>query len=172
MDHTLLTKINDVLQTITMVVAIVGVPVALWRHFLEKKKERITREKEAFSASNQRYADYLGLVLAHDAYEMFDLSEEAKKSDPGLNKDRMKPLIIMASMAAMLETAFVWYTLDPTPELEKQWQAWERYVEIWTARQDFQKAWPLLRELYHDSFCSYVDTKLKQSAGRLASAPS
>ena len=160
MDHAFVMEINDLLQTITLLVAIVGVPIGFWKHFSDKRKERIIKEKEAFSASNERYAEYLGLLLSNDAYEMFDLAERAKKLQPPPDKDQMKRLIILASMTAMLETAYVWYSRDPTPELKKQWAAWERYVEIWTAREDFRAAWPLLRDLYHDSFSSYVASKL------------
>jgi hypothetical protein len=161
LDHALVIEIKDLRQAITYVVAIVGVPVAFWKHSSEKRKERLTKEKEAFSVGNQRYAEFLQLLLTYDTYDMFDLAEKVKKLQPPLNKDQVKRLIIMAWMAAMLETAYVWYSYDPTPELKKQWKAWERYVEIWTARQDFRDAWPLLRDLYHDSFCSYVDAKVK-----------
>ena len=72
------TDLKDILQVVSLAVAIVGFPVALSRYSEEKKKDRALREKEAFAVSNQRYVEYLRLCLQYPELDGFDLA----KADP------------------------------------------------------------------------------------------
>jgi hypothetical protein len=170
------TAVRDYLQIVTYIVTIGGVFVGLRKYFNEKTRERRNREKQAFETTNKRYADFLELCLEYDPL-MFDLSHELLAVRPDLGSDEQKDAylnrtILMAYALTMIETAYVWYQRERTAELEDQWRAWERYVDIWLQRPDFSDTWRRIERLFHDKFVRYVNERLDSLAARSSAAPS
>jgi hypothetical protein len=153
-------EIRDYLQIVTYIVTVPSVLVGLAKYFKEKRRDQRNREREAFETTNKRYADFLEVCLQQDP-SMFDLAPELGALGFDLKKG-----VLIADALTMIETAYVWYQQERTEELEDQWQAWQRYVDVWLRREDFLKVWPTLRTLYHNKFIDYVNERLKaKSAG-------
>jgi len=156
-----LTPLRDILEVLTFVVAIVGVPVGLYKYFQEKRRERIARDKEAFAISNQRYVEYLQVCLDHPELDAFDLPQ----SSVGASTTEYKRTILFSALTAMLETAYMFYGRGVQGEIPKQWGAWDRYLRLWAKRADYRSVWDHLKPQFHDEFVEYMDSLMRKPVG-------
>jgi len=138
------------LEGISHLATIIGIPIAITIFVLEKRKHRKQLELEAFMEADERYRNHLMLCLQYPELNGFDpccFGESAKNCDLDA-----KNLTMLALVVSMLESSFVLYRGHEEQLRSKQWQGWRLYMVDWARRPEFRKAWPVIR-------CSQFDTE-------------
>jgi len=51
LDPTQVTMWHDLLEAVACVVALIGIPLTVQKYFAEKQRDRLTKEKEAFTSA-------------------------------------------------------------------------------------------------------------------------
>lgn len=157
--------VKDILEALSYVATIVGIPIAIAVFIADRRKEQRHRARETFVEANARYIDYLRMCIENPELSC----SEVAPSDPRLHKTGLdaKTLNGFAILISNLETGYVLYDEQ---RHSKQWKGWHDYMVMWVRRSDFQKAWSVIGHFFDADFVAYVDALLRD-ARRHASRP-
>ncbi|WP_286232826.1 hypothetical protein [Thalassotalea sediminis] len=142
-------KLSQILEILTFIITIAGVPTAIYVYLKEQKKQRLEREYGTFDALDEKYIEIQQLCIEHPSLDVFDspynnpvtLTEEQKKQEEA----------ILLIRIAIFERAYLMYNRVTLGAKTTQWQGWELEIIEWFHRPNFQKVWQNHGK-YFDSF--------------------
>ena len=115
-----LTEHKDLLEALSYLATIVGIPIAILAFLYEKRKDRLQREIETYTEANQRYIEYLTLCLEHPEFECAEfLPDDKNAAAAGLSVGKLTMFTILISL---LEGGYVLYRSHRGAIRKKQWQ--------------------------------------------------
>jgi hypothetical protein len=149
-----LVDLKDELEAISYIATIIGIVIALFVFWSEKKKERRARGVEAYIRSTDRYIQYLTLCLDHPETKTFD----PDTIDRGIETPR---LVMFSILICVFETAFLSLQRDAPRQIkERQWKGWENYITMWAGQQDFIRTWDIVGVDFDSDFQAYMNTRM------------
>jgi len=156
------TEMMDILEALSYIATIIGIPVAIVAFLAEMRKSRRERERDAYVEANARYVGYLTLCLEHPELDGFDLSEQ----DPEVRDSgfEVKKLALFSILISILETGYILYADQRDNAELRQWQGWHDYMMMWASRPDFRKAWPLLGPQFDTEFVQQMEKIMRDTA--------
>lgn len=165
--------LKEKLEIASLIVNLVGVPVAIVLYFLSKRQERIEREYGTYNSLDEKYIEYLKLCAENPDLDVFDLPADAspppaKPGEAGSAALPRKPLIIFSVLLAILERAYLMYRDKSRAVQASQWKGWDGYIRDWATRPNFRQAWQALRGQYDADFEMYMERVLGRG---VANAP-
>lgn len=161
-------EIKDLLEALSYIATILGIPAAIVVFIYQKKKERRAQELEAHHHANQLYIDYLKHCLENPDLDAFDLRQNDKDViNSGL---QYKQLILFTILISMMETAFLRYRHVNSTTQKTQWMGWHTYMLEWAKRSDFNKAWDILGPQFDTEFIKEMDKIVLAERGKCSVA--
>jgi hypothetical protein len=115
-----------------------------------------TRVRDAYTALDDRYLDYVKLCLDHPDLDTFD-TPLAHPPPPTPDRQRREAMVLSV-LTSVLERAYLMFGSGTDPFEQAQWAAWAAYIRAWAARQNFRAEWAVSRTEYDAGFAAYVDT--------------
>jgi len=147
-------SLHEILEMLSYLVTIVGLPLALLTFVLEQRKERQNEEEEIFQRLSDEYREFLKLVL--DNADLHLLRREGNRTEM-TEEQQERRQAIFGILISLFERA---YLLVYEPKMDKQtrrlWQSWEDYMREWVRRADFRDALPTLLEGEDEEFTHYI----------------
>ena len=147
-------SLHEILESLSYLVTIVGLPLAIFTFVLEQRKERQNEEEEIFQRLSDEYREFLKLVL--DNADLHLLRREGIREELSEEQEERRHAIF-GILISLFERA---YLLAPPPKMDKQtrrmWQSWEDYMREWVRRADFRDALPTLLEGEDEEFTHYI----------------
>ena len=154
--------IKDLLEALSYLATLLGIPAAIAVFMLEKRRERIDRENETHASAHDRYVSYLTLCLEHPDLDAFDVPKDDRAMiECGVP---YQTLILFTIAISMLESAFLRYRHGRTKTLLKQWEGWNDYMKDWAQRAAFRRAWPVIGPQFSADFVAAMDKMLEQTS--------
>ncbi len=122
---------------------------------------REARVRDAYSALDDKYRDYVKLCLDHPDLDVFDTP---LADPPPVTPDRRRrEAMVLSVLFSMLEQAYLMYG-DPRDDFERtQWAAWSAYARAWSGRPNFRAEWAVGRAEFDAGFAAYLDGAIAQS---------
>jgi hypothetical protein len=153
-------SVLQILEMLSYVVTVVGLPLAILTFVWEQRKERQNEEEEIFQRLSDEYREFLKLVL--DNADLHLLRREGSRQE--LTEDQKeRRLAIFGILISLFERA---YLLVYEPKMDKQtrrmWQSWEDYMREWVRRTDFREALPALLEGEDEEFTHYISELMNE----------
>jgi hypothetical protein len=150
----------EVMELLSYVVTVVGLPLAIATYVLEQRKERRNEEEEIFQRLSDEYREFLKLVLDHADLHLLrregvqkELTEEQKE----------RRLAIFGILISLFERAYLLvYEEKMDKQTRRMWQSWEDYMREWVRRADFRDALPTLLEGEDEEFTLYINQLMKE----------
>lgn len=161
-----LSEVKDVLEVLSYLATIIGIPVAIGVFLYEKRKERIAGELETYMRSNDKYIGYLTLCLQHPqlmGFDTFPDEEDVKTS--GLSPEQLTLFTILIST---METGFLLYRTQGSAIKESQYKGWHEYMSYWASRDAFRKAWRAVSSQFDSDFENEMNGIIDRSVRDLA----
>lgn len=156
-----LKTIGDVLDIVTSVITIIGVPVGIIGYFRNKQKERKEHEYLVYDALDDKYTGFLNLCLQHPELKVY---EGEAPGDVKLNgEQKTKRLIMYEILISILERAYMMFKDQDTEVRKTQWEGWEKYISDWMRNTSFRESWTKLSGQYETNFTSYMNTVYAES---------
>lgn len=154
--------ISPVLQALTSIVSIIGVPVAIYVYWSNKVNERKEKEYETYHALDEKYYEYIRLCLQYPELDLFYIPLSGKvKLTP---QQQIQKLAMFEILISLLERAHVMYSDQSSLIKRVQWNGWQLYIQGWSRRQDFRQIWSTLAPGYYDErFINYVNDLIRQT---------
>ena len=156
--------IKDILELLSYLATVLGIPIAIYLFYHEKRRERISREIEAYSATHETYLEYLKLCLDNIDLDVFDIPDEHPVALSAEQKKR--ELIVFCMLIGIFERAFLMYKDQSTYIKKKQWSGWNNYMIDWSSRKNFRKDWAILRGQFDIEFVEHMDRLIMDATDR------
>jgi hypothetical protein len=144
---------REAVEIASFVVAIVGLPFAIWVFAAQQRAARENEDEEAYLHLADAYNEFLKIVLAHSDLQLRSSSALANPT-PEQN-ERM--LVIFDMLVALFERAYLvaWKPVMSGSE-QRRWNSWDDYMREWCRRDDFHNALPTLLRGEDPQFQAYI----------------
>jgi hypothetical protein len=144
----------EILEMLSYVVTIVGLPLAILTFAWEQRKERRNEEEEIFQRLSDEYREFLKLVL--DNADLHLLRREGARSEL-TEEQQERRQAIFGILISLFERAYLLvYEEHMDKQTRRMWQSWEDYMREWVRRADFREALPALLEGEDEEFTHYI----------------
>lgn len=154
--------IKKCLEIISSIITILGVPVAIWIFFRNKKKEERDREYQTYNALDDKYIEFLNLCLDNSELDIY--SERNSILTP---EQEHKRIIIFEILISIFERAFLMYKDKNNKIKKEQWEGWNKYIAEWAKVENFKIAWKKLGDQWDVNFNIFM----KETLGTIKEDP-
>jgi hypothetical protein len=150
----------EILEALSYVITIVGLPFAIWLFFHERTKEREQDDEETFLALSDDYLKFLEMSLSHADLHLFSPYEERELTA----EQTERRLILFEMLVSIFERAYILVsTVDvPSPQNARLWNTWQDYIQTWCRRPDFRATLPGLLQGEDPEFVEYITRQVAQ----------
>ena len=157
--------IIEILEALSYVVTIIGLPFGIWVFIQEQRKERINDDEELYLQLSDEYSKFLRLVLANADLHLMT------QSAPGtpFNADQIERRnILFELLISIFERAYILvYEEHMSRQAARLWQTWEDYIRYWCRRADFRDLLMTLLEGEDPDFQKYISRIAGDEARKL-----
>lgn len=131
----------QVLEGLSYLVTIVGLPFAIGVFLFEQRRERANEEEEIYLKLSEDYSKFMELVLQNA-----DLQLRSGAPRPNLTEEQQeRRLVLFQLLVSLFERAYVLvYEERMNRQQRRLWSSWEDYMREWCGREDFRQALPEL----------------------------
>lgn len=162
-----LDKIKTVLELISTVITILGVPGAIYIFIREARKDRREKEKEreenekereskeylVYNSLDDKYVDFLKLCLEHSDLNISHFDPDVRLTA----KQEYRQIKIFEILVSLFERAYLLYKNQSSQIKREQWSGWSGYIETWVKNKNFQNAWEVLGSQWDEQFSEYMN---------------
>lgn len=145
---------KDILEALSYLVVLLGVPVGLFQYFRAVKKEQLDREYGTYNALDEKFLEFQNMCLAHPDLDIFDVPD--KKPGTLTAEQQKKELIAFTILFSIFERAYLMYHDQSTAIKQKQWTGWDEYIRDFCRRENFKRAWRESGATYDKDFEEYI----------------
>ena len=140
-------------ELLSYVVTVIGLPLAIFTFWQEKRKERENEDEETYQLLSDAYTDFLKLVLDNP-----DLQLRSRAAAPQLSEEQQeRRQVVFEMLVSLFERAYLLaYDDDMTEKQRRRWLSWDDYMREWCRREDFHNALPLLLRGEDPEFQEYI----------------
>ena len=147
-------SLHEILEMLSYLVTIVGLPLAILTFVMEQRKERQNEEEEIFQRLSNEYREFLKLVL--DNADLHLLRREGNREELSEEQQERRHAIF-GILISLFERAYLLVYEDKMDkQTRRMWQSWEDYMREWVRRADFRDALPTLLEGEDEEFTHYI----------------
>lgn len=145
----------DILDAISKMVVILGLPLAYIQYLRTKRKEKRDREYGTYNALDEKYLEFQKLCLQHPYLNIFDIPDESpRKLD---TKQQKEELILYTMLFSIFERAYLLYSDQNSAIKQKQWSGWDSYIKSYCVRDGFLSAWKISGNTFDTDFEKYME---------------
>jgi hypothetical protein len=152
--------LHAILEMLSYLVTIIGLPLAIFTFILEQRKERQNEEEEIFQRLSDEYREFLKLVLENSDLQLLR-PEGARKELTEEQKERREA--IFGILVSLFERAYLLvYEEKMNKQTRRMWRSWEDYMREWVRRADFRDALPTLLDGEDEEFVLHINGLLTE----------
>jgi hypothetical protein len=158
-------SVLDILQILSYLASIIGIPAAILVFWDEKRKERKEREYRTYNSIDEKYFVYLQLCIQNPELDLFYLPLEKKVRLTA--EQKIKQAALFEVLVAMMERAYLLYSDQTTRVKKVQWAGWDNYIRIWSKRKNFRRIWKLVGKDFDENFYNYMNSVLDDTDSKI-----
>jgi hypothetical protein len=150
---------KDVLESLSYIAILLGIPVGIFQYYRAKKREQLDREYGTYNSLDEKYLEFLNLCFQYPHLNIFDIRDQ---SPSRLDNQQIKQeLIAFTILFSIFERAYLMYHDQSTETKRKQWSGWEEYVGDYCVRENFRSAWSISGKTFDMDYQSYMEKRMK-----------
>lgn len=144
----------EMLEALSYVVTIVGLPFAIIVFIKEQRKERQNDDEELYLQLSDEYAKFLRLVLEHADLH---LMTQTRPEHPFNSEQIERRNVLFEVLISIFERAYILVYEDKmSRQATRLWQTWADYMREWCRRPDFRELLPELLQGEDPEFQQYI----------------
>ena len=165
-------RLLRLLEGMTYLIAIFGVPVAifLWRRDQDSAREQ--REWEIYDQVQEKYLEFLGTALAQPRVGVV-WSEPDTPRDTLPPAERVTQDLLFDLLCSVFERAYLVYQRAQDSQRRQQWAGWLGWIDEYAGRENFRQWWTAYSEIgfpsnqYDTEFERFLDARIAAVAAGL-----
>ena len=128
-------------EMLSYIVTVVGLPLAIFTFWQEKRKERENEDEETYQLLSDAYTDFLKLVMENP-----DLQLRSRQAAPQLtDEQKERRQVVFEMLVSLFERAYLLaYDDEMSEKQRRRWHSWDDYMREWCRRPDFCAMLPQL----------------------------
>ena len=154
-----LTKLKDILESLSYLAILLGIPIGIYQYRSAKRKEQLDREYGTYNALDEKFIEFQNLCLQFPHLDIFDIPDSTFSGPNSVKKKQ--ELIAFTILFAIFERAYLMYRDQSTEIKEKQWVGWNKYIGEFFERENFQSAWLISGETFDADYQTYMKKKMQ-----------
>lgn len=151
-----LLQLKQILEIISVIITILGVPVAIYLFFTEKRRERLDRENGTYTTLDDKYIEFLKICLEYSELGVYETSN--MKNEDLTDEQNIQRKIIIEILICLFERAYLMY-FDQNDSIKKrQWSGWNSYMKNWMENEQFRSLWiDFFNSQYDSRFLTHMN---------------
>ncbi|HEY0944497.1 MAG TPA: hypothetical protein VGD81_04490 [Opitutaceae bacterium] len=159
----------EILEALSYLVTVIGLPFAIWIFIAEQRKERQTDDEELYLQLSDEYSKFLRLVLDNADLR---LTTQAEPTAPFTPEQIERRDVLFEILISLFERAYILvYEEKMSRQAARLWQTWEDYMRAWCRRRDFREVLPHLLEGEDPDFTRYIQRVAAEESGQAVAPP-
>jgi hypothetical protein len=155
---------SQIAQVALALVAVVGIPPAIYVYVHERRKDRHEQTFRDYNAMGDQWADFLWRCLEHPSLGLVVLGISNAEYDP-------EDLYLYSLLIQLLNRAYVTYKDQPESVRADRYRGWDAYMDALAQQDGFRRAWRLLGNGYDTRFAEEFDSRLPADWRTLSRRP-
>ncbi|MCL4678561.1 MAG: hypothetical protein KJ017_08220 [Alphaproteobacteria bacterium] len=139
---------TEILEVMSYVVQIVGLPGAIYLFLMEQAKERLAEQQEIDGQLKEQYNHILDNLIEHPE---LDHHEAPLTGDQAKQQQR-----IYQELISCFETAFIRLYGRKNASLGRMWNSWQDGIDEWLREPNFSTSLPKLLVGEDEHFAEYM----------------
>jgi hypothetical protein len=142
-----------VLEALSYVVTILGLPLAIAIFAHEQRKQRQNEKHALHRLLSEEYDRFLTVLLEHadllllQSHAQLHLTQEQEE----------RKFILLNILVSLFEKAYIiLHSQHMSRDSQRLWRSWEDYMRDWCRREDFRRLLPRLLEGDDDEFSEHI----------------
>ena len=124
--------------------------------------ERESRIRDAYTALDDKYIDYVKMCLEHPTLDVCDTP--IARTVAATPEQKRQESMMLSILMSILERAYLMYN-NPNDSFERnQWNAWSVYMKSWCSRDNFRAEWANNKTDFDATFAGYIDGMMASTA--------
>lgn len=141
-------------ETLSYVVTIIGLPLAIVVFMFEQRRNRQNEEEEIYQRLSDEYTEFLKLVLANPDLQLL---RKGTLVAPLTEEQQERKTALFNILISLFERAYLLvYEDHMNRQNQRLWQSWEDYMREWCERRDFREMLPELLQGEDEDFCAHI----------------
>jgi hypothetical protein len=151
----------DTWVSLSSMVTVIGLPLAIIVFILQTRRERINDEIMVYESLSDTYQQFLRVALQHSDLHLFSESRT-----PTLNEEQYdRMMVIFTMLVSLFERAYILiYDENASGVQRRRWNSWNDYMREWCAREDFRMELDTLLQGEDEDFCRYIRALAERAA--------
>lgn len=151
-----LSEWKDVLEAISYLTIVLGLPAALVQYRRKSLKEQQDREYGTYNALDEKYLEFQRMCFAHPHLDIFDIPDASPHQLT--DDERKQELIAFTMLFSIFERAYLMYGDQSSRIKRQQWTGWQEYLTDFCARENFRRAWRISGNTFDTTFQAFVES--------------
>ncbi len=164
-------RLVRLLEGLTYLIAIFGVPVAIFLYRRDIAASREQREWEIYQSVQEKYLEFISAALAQPRVGVvWSEPEIAREALPAA--DRVTQDLLFDLLCSVFERAFLVYQRARHSQRRQQWEGWLAWIDEYAGRQNFRAWWSAYSETgfptnqYDTAFEEFMDRRIAAVVAR------
>lgn len=141
-------ELKDLLEGLSYLVTVLGVPAAIFLYFRDNSKERLAEQQEIDGQLKEEYNDILDNLIEHPE---LDIHNQSLTGEFGRQQER-----IYQKLIGCFETSYIRLFDRPERDLQRMWNSWQDVIDEWLKQPNFSKMLPSLLVGEDKEFAAYM----------------
>ena len=156
-------SLKSMLEMVTQLATIVGIPVGIYVYFVNKQRERSGREYQVYNSLDDKYIDFLKLCIQYP--ELKVSTGQTEENNQWSEEQEYRRSALYEILISLFERAYLLYN-DESDRIKKaQFKGWQEYIHDWMKSKSFRKYWWLLGTQFDKTFKDYMNKLAKEYGG-------
>ena len=138
-----ISEAKAIVELITALVAVIGIPITVWRYFVNEGKRRQLETDAMHVEVNNKYLDYVALSLNYPHLGGSDGPAHRAVVELKSGDDKVRQWHLFSYLTSILERAFYLaaWSRERDKDEENEWSSWERYIADYFQNENYRKYW-------------------------------
>jgi hypothetical protein len=143
-----------VLEALSYVVTIIGLPFAIAVFVHEQRKHRQNEENALHRLLSEEYDRFLSVLLGHSDLLLL----RQPPPDLHLTEEQVeRKYVLLTILVSLFEKAYIIvHSQHMSEDTQRLWRSWEDYMREWCRREDFRTLLPRLLEGEDAQFSEHI----------------
>jgi hypothetical protein len=158
-------RLVRLLEGLTYLIAIFGVPVAIFLYRRDLEAAREQREWEIYESVQEKYLEFISAALAQPRVGVV-WSEEVVPREALPPAERVTQDLLFDLLCSVFERAFIVYQRAQDGQRRQQWAGWLGWIDEYAGRRNFRAWWTAYSESgfpsnqYDTAFEEFMDRRI------------
>jgi hypothetical protein len=138
--YAFLTDNKDLLEALSYLAALLGIPIFLFTFISNIRRERREADMNAFAEADARYHDWNMAIMSYPHLDVSWYQNGVRRNDL-TEEERHQQDLLFEILTRIIERAFLVYRMSSSSVRHSQWSGWDQFATDYCAKPNYRDWW-------------------------------